>query len=775
MDLPALPRRPALILILATFALAALSTWARLGRTSEVMVEGEVLFLGVDTSYHMRRAFVGADTFPRVETFDALMNWPDGGCAHWPPGFDGIGSLALLLSGTAGEQRGASIVLGALPLLWSLLGVAAAFAVVVALRRSWSVAVAAAVLICVLPECVAIGRFGRFDHHVAECLFMGLIGLWGLWAVELGRPGPPTPGRRVAFEIAGTAILVGALSVFTGSVVYAGIGTVMVMLATLTDRGRPDSRFGAGWGLGAPAYLVTAVLVALMYRPAWQCHGHAFSYIHPSFLQPLFLGFAAGGCAAASTASSLVRPARPRWWTGPLRVGACVAVLLPAVAVVLVVAPGVVGEIHAAMSTWFGRNDAWTGSVQEQQPLFGAPSGPGGWATLYGMYGIFGPAAAVTIPIALLVIGRDDLRRGLAFAIWTAGVCLLSLAVMRFQRVFVFNVALCSAVAIGAAFALLRRRVGLRIPAGATILLILLAVAADPALRSMLVVRAERSLHPAEEAAVFLRGAGAADRIPQGVMAPWGEGHRILWTSGLPVVANGFGKFLDADSFNAQQRAWAAPEADVIAWMQQRQLRWLVSGPLAYFVSPRTADGRGPFYRDAEGIGKVDLDYLEAFPAAATILGGSGLPLAGIPHLQHLCPRFASTLTVEGLGGPIPEAWVFERVPGCTLRLSGPPAALVVAETTLTAPPGVLSYQVWTRLDADGAGILVVPLPNAMQTPHLQTGPWYRVRAGDGAWQQFVIGEGDVVAGRERVLDLGETPIDLPRPPLGIVGHDRAQ
>jgi hypothetical protein len=364
----------------------------------------------------------------------------------------------------------------------------------------------------------------------------------------------------------------------------------------------------------------------------------------------------------------------------------------------------------------------------------------------------------VTVPVAVWAVGRGNLRRGLSFAIWTGAVCLLGLAVMRFQRVFVFNVALCSAVAVGVAvgagLALARLREGPRLRAWSVLVVMLVALVADPALRAMLVPRPVRSLHPVEEAAVFLREAGDPGRAPEGVMAPWDEGHRVLWTSGLPVVANGFGSFLAADSFDAQQRAWAAPERDLVEWMQQRRLRWLLGGAEAYFVSPRTAAGAGPFYRDTEGIGQVDLDYLREFPASATIFGGSGLPASGVPHLEHLCPRFASTLTVQGLGGPIPEAWVFERVPGCSMRVRGPPDALVVAETTLEARAGVLAYQAWTRLDAGGAGVLVLALPSGMHTPHLSSGPWYRVRADEGAWSELVVTEDDVIAGRERPLFL---------------------
>ena len=141
---------------------------------------------------------------------------------------------------------------------------------------------------------------------------------------------------------------------------------------------------------------------------------------------------------------------------------------------------------------------------------------------------------------------------------------------------------------------------------------------------------------------------------------------------------------------------------------------------------------------------------------AATIAGGSGIPEAGVPHLERLRPVFAARAEVEGTRDFTPWLWVFERVQGARITGTHEPGARVTATLHWRVYGNPLIWSAWTDADSDGRYRIKVPLPTGAKGGGIHTGPIYEIRSGGNLLAQVAVPEQAVVAG-------------LPVPPL-LVG-----
>ena len=317
----------------------ALAGWTRLARVAEVLHPDALLPVGGDSAYHFRRSVMAVESFPSVPVFDPLMNWPAGGDCHWGPGWDLLGAALVHLSGQSGDPRGAAVVLAALPVMAGVLLVG----LVMGLGRrlgGGSTAVAAGLVAAVLPVSVAMGRFGRLDHHVGEALAMAALGWWAL----AGARARESPLGRLLHETLGAAVVFAALQVFAGSVVYVAVATVLVMGLELTAE-RPS------W-LGGPGLLVAGAVGLALTAGAVEHHGQPWSYYFPSYLQPTLVLVAAFGCGAASLAVRLVERGRFGAWELPGRLAVVAGLSLVGGAVAAAVWPEAAWGMLSTRSRW---------------------------------------------------------------------------------------------------------------------------------------------------------------------------------------------------------------------------------------------------------------------------------------------------------------------------------------------------------------------------------------------------------------------------------------
>ncbi len=627
---------------------AALAAWARLARMQEVAGSGTVLPMDGDSAYHFRRITETIAHWPRVPYFDPLMNWPDGGACHWAPGFDWI------IATFARTDRAIALA----PVVLGVLGVLVGMMVARRLGASEITATCTGVFLALLPQLVSVGRFARVDHHVAEVLAMAALAAWTF-----------DERRGWRWEAAGAAIVAAALLVFTGSTLYVAIALAMLAV----QRASFD---------GVRAMLGGAALAAAFVPAQVADHGHAWSYVFPSWLQPALVAF--GGAALALL--TVVRGGRARF----------------AIPLLLVLA--LVPEVRAGIEGWLFHQDPWLASIAEFQPFYRN----GWWHQATYEWGALGPLAIVSVPLGGAAIWRRDPVRGRAFAIWTLSFAALTILQDRFGRLFCLNLAVASAFALDA----IARRFQLALTA--------LLVVADPALRSMLVPAAAEPVPAVDEALLALRSFEG-----EGVLAPWDDGHRVLWLARKPVVSTGFGSFLDVAGFEEERAAWDLPEDRLVAWMDRRRLDFVLAG--ATILLHKVGPNGGHLFAMEGDRARMNPGFLQNVPLGRSAVGGSGIAAADVPHLGQLAPVIATTSPVEGYGLSLPGVWVLKRVPGAVLSGQAEPGERVVVHVPLETSLGVVVWEGWA--DADGEGSFAVRDPIAE----------------DGAVTGFRVGRAEVI------------------------------
>jgi hypothetical protein len=784
-------------------AVLALAAWARLTGFRAAFPGGAAMGIDGDSDYHVRRML--AALHGSIPTFDPLMNWPAGGPAPWADGFDWLGAAFAWLAGGTRSPEVATAAALALPVIVGVVTVWGTVELTRALapRGDHATPLAAGLVAAVIPQFVAISVYGRADHHIAEALSMVWLAIWALrrfprtgvdpWAgqggaatdaVEArdgagatardgiglegrdgagatardgigleGRDGIGLEGRDGAgaagrgdregpgwrWELAGAAAVASALWLFSGGVLYVGIAAVPLGIAVLAAR-RPPGIVGSG----APALLGGACLGAALTVPAIRGHGHAFSFMFPSLLQPALVALAGVAVGAAVLAGRrLGERHRLR------RLVAALVALGATAAAAWLLLPALRAEVTSAVRGWLLAQDPWLADVMEFQPLL-SPRGPGGGGIRsvryhFGAAGLLGAAA---FPIAI-VMGAVASRARAAVYAWTS-VALggLTLLQLRFGRVVAPFIAVAIALALLAGARLLGRFLPWpRLLGVAPLVAAATVVLASPTLRRQLAVFGPPELDALRHASTDLR----LERPPRlgardGVLVPWDYGHTLSALSGRPVVSNGFGSYLDAASFADVKAAFLGDEARLVATMDRYDLGWLLAGGSILVNHQPQPDNLPP----AVGNPRVlNPEYMLAMPLSQLLIAGSGLPGPGLPHLEHLMPVFASRAVAGQLGFPLPVVWTFERVAGAVLAGQAAPGTQVVAEIQLVEWGRPHRYRAWTDAGADGSWRIRVALPSGLFRSTLRSGPAWTVDVGGGHKVEVEVPEEAVRSGRE--------------------------
>lgn len=667
----------------ATLVVLGIALYLRLCGAERAFLGTELVPVDGDSLYHLRRIRLTAESFPHVPWSDPSIAWPSPAPVPWAPGFDLMGALALRFGKATGGALGADLWVASLCPLLGVAVVGATMELVHALAEGLpgrrAATLSAGLLAAMVPQGMAISRFGCIDHHVAEALAMVLLARWAL--DPLVHPDVGTR-YRVGFELAGGAVSGWAVWVFTGAPLYVAIAASVLLSAALLAR-RPRIL-----GSGGPGLLLGAGLAALGTVPAVAAHGRALAFGFPSWLQPLLL--ATSGVALCAAVLCGARAA-----VGPRRAGVLLAAAAAVAAVAWVTFPSGAAQVVAAVREWLLKSDPWLARIDEFQPMLRAYGG------VYRFLGAAGYAAPLAIALSAAALAPMGWRRAVAFC----GVCVALLALMLLQLRFgrVFAPFLAASCGLGLAWAAGRLARVARVAWALPVLVALGLAILDPRIRAT-AFEPEFVPDGAVEAALDLRQRDPGDR--PGVLAPWDLGNYFLVLAGRPVMTTGFGPYPDAAAYEEATRAFTLGERDLLPLLERRRIGWVAAGAANLFARVPGRTAAVPFSGRA-----LSGQWLREVPSAPLLLGGSGLPSLGVPHFAHLMPVFASQRAVVGIDGSLPVLWTYQVVAGARLHGRAAAGNRIMLEVPLVEHGRTHVWRAFADADAGGSWTMTIPLP----------------------------------------------------------------
>ena len=712
-----------------------LAAWIRVAQFADPLAGGELIALDGDCHYHVRR--IEAALQGGIPTFDPLMNWPPGGIAHWADGFDLLGAWFATIAGGGRSNPGTHVAVFLWPVVLGILAVWATIDLARRLvpRRDRASPLAAGLVAAFVPYFVDASTIGRVDHHVAEALSILILLSWSLrrFPVE----GEDLPG--IAWEAVGGVAVWMALWVFSGGEFYVALAAVPLGVAALASGG--GNRIV---GSGAPALVGGAILGAVASVPSMRVHGRLLSFVFPSLMQPILVALAGLALGAAVMAGG--RSGSPGGWRRPLvRLAAALGVLV----VTLAVVPGLWREVRAAIEGWVLHRDPWIASIAEFQPLFWNRDASR-WSMVHvdSLLGPVGVLGAVALPLGAWVAWRHSPARAASFAMAAAVISAMAVLQIRFVRIVAPMLAIAIALSLrGLGNLLARLPVAGRL-AGATPLLgAVVIVLSSRELRSQVHVGSAREVPAFAQAVLDLK----LDRPPvhgrrEGILVPWDTGHAAMQLSGRPVASNGFGSYMDPESFAEVRDAFQGKERRLVATMEKHDLGHVIGGGFVLSKHLAAPSDEGPVAGDPPAL---NVKFMRRTPMSQLLIAGSGLPAAQLPHLERLMPVRASQAVAGGLSFPLPIVWTYELVPGARITGQAAPGAMVVGEIGLEEWGRAHRYRAWTVAGQDGRFVLAVALPSGFLAHTIRTAPTWRITAGDAPPVDLAVPEEAVREGRE--------------------------
>jgi len=760
---PAKPARPLLLLpwLIAGLGVLVMGALARLSNWHRIVVDGEVLPMGGDEAYHLWRIvrMVRGDD----AAFDPMINWPHGAVSLWSPGFDWLGAAWVGLLGADGDTFSIARAACLFPVVLGLAGILATMLVTrfLAGSRSGAPVLAAGIVIALMPRCISLGRMGRVDHHVAELLFVLLLIAWTLVAPD-ARRAASSSRLAILYEVSGGILLAGGVWTMSVGLIYAGLAAFVLLVLAPRRTTAGLAVVPTISGSGGPAFLLGGALLAALYAPLVAEHGHAVSYVFPSYFQPALFLVAGIALLAAGLVESRAR-------TGPseasalrvlaIRVGAGLGAAGACLALLGVMSPDTTQALLDGVTQYLATRDPWLATIVEIQPLLSLHDHP--WNAPSRTWGPFGYALPVVAILGLRQAWRVSPVRAPRLAVWAAFLLLLALMQSRWSRAAVAIVAPLAGLALMSLGGLLERALAKRgitpwtrrFVTGALVVVSALTASSWITIEPLFAVRPPRPIGAVHLAARHLREHARAPEPGNrsGVLVRWDIAQTVLFVANRPIVSGGFGPFTGEDGFRAERRAWLGTPTELWDVLEERDLGYVVAGAGSFDGPVPGPRGERPFRRGDDGRGTLDPQYFKGVQLSPMILGGSAIPELGVRHLEHLMPRFASPEFSSAVDFPVPRFWVFEHVAGAELVGTAAPSTRVVVEVNLKHAAGIVPYRAFTDSDERGHYRLRIPLPTGLSIDQFSTGPRATVRLAGAAPKTVAIPEA-AVRGGDRIV-----------------------
>ena len=708
------------------FGAFVLGLMLRLIPAKNSIVDGEVLFFGYDSFYHLRRIFFTTENFPTTLWFDSYLNHPMGLDLTWPPLFDqAVAAVAILFGGGV---RAVEMTAALAP---PILGAGMILTVYILAKKLFGtrVAILSAFILAIDPKHIGRTHFGVADHDVLESLlvFSALVLLTYALSERDG---------RVWFGAAAGALLAAVAYTWLGAPIYMGAILIYATIQVALDLRGGDRTQETIVPLAAT--FGTALLLIL---PFWD----------EPWLAPSSFG-ALGSLAALGFLCLLSRlfAAKKVTWIA----------FIPAVAlsgyasILLGYVTGAAPKAQILLSSgldYFFLGGGAGQRIAEAAPLHRAldfPSLP--------FLGI--AVSLLGLGVAISSASRPRLPRDrVLFLIYAAFTLVLAIFQVRF--LYLFSISGSILVALLFFWASDRLKASRRAGPSTTkaLSIALLALLLLPSLVGVGEIGRYRpevsgdwleTLDWMEKNTPATAGYEAPFRAAEyGILSWWDYGNWILYLSERPVVANNF----QAGARDAALFFLSEDEVEAVAIAERRDARYVATdAKMVYSKLPAIAhwadeDPKSYItiypHRDL-----VTYDHKKRF--LGTIL--ARLHLLDCSNLGHFRLVFESNNSV-GLIFPTKEVKVFERVNGATISGTTPYEKPMGAILEMTSNQGRWFQYYNSAIPVDGRYEITVPYSTDATTGTRAMGPYMVGPVEDfigGDFREVEVTEEDVLSGR---------------------------
>lgn len=171
--------------VLSLCAAFVIAIGMRLMTYRSVFVGSDVVLIGADPYYHLRRVIYIVEHFPHSMPFDPFINYPDGLWVGWPPLYDQMTALFAIVVGLGNpDPRTISVVCAYFPVIIAAFTVVLVFLITKRIFDDNATGLAAAFMFAIMPAHVTRSVLGFGDHDAAMTFISTLIFLMFLAALR---------------------------------------------------------------------------------------------------------------------------------------------------------------------------------------------------------------------------------------------------------------------------------------------------------------------------------------------------------------------------------------------------------------------------------------------------------------------------------------------------------------------------------------------------------------------------------------------------------------
>ena len=655
-------------------AILILGLLLRLYAGRNTLQGGNVLFVGFDEFYHMRRILYTVAHFPNTLWFDSYIDYPHGYNNTWPPLFDQLLAAVSLAFGQH-SQHGIELVSATVPAFIGSIAIVAVYYMVKEIfdRKA---AIMSAFMTALAPYYVQKSMLGETDHHSLEVLLLIFAIMFLVLALSKKE-------RRHLFAVAAGVSMAGLAYTWIGSSAYFGMILIYALVQMTLDLKNGVS------SEETVTTLLTALGVTLAFTlPFWNT-----PWLSPSFFGTLAIIVA---IIASFAIARLVGNRKIHWAAFPI----AVAALGPAF-VLFLNSLGLFAKVNsltsAGIEELFG--GGMIGKISEAEPLFTRPEiffsssilSNLGWNLVLSVSGL-------ALLISYLWHSWQDTEKReskLLFLVFAVYTLIITVGQIRFLYL--------SSITMGILITILFFRVedyasekaaGLgQLPRLSFIALLFILLVLPTTFEAIGITDVTpqiagdwyNTLNWLDENSNTTSWYDNPDKTPEySVLSWWDYGNWILYQAKKPVVASNFQTGIeDASKFYLSEDEKTATDI-----LDARRTKYVITDyDMLYGKLPAIAlwANKDPSeYQSSQDLG----NYLAVVPtkklyqttlALLHFIDGSSLGHFRLIYESH---------TIVGQNPPTSSLKIFEYVPGALIRVSNAPGKKVVALLNMTSNQG---------------------------------------------------------------------------------------
>jgi dolichyl-diphosphooligosaccharide--protein glycosyltransferase len=655
-------------------AILILGLLLRLYAGRNTLQGGNVLFVGFDEFYHMRRILYTVAHFPNTLWFDSYIDYPHGYNNTWPPLFDQLLAAVSLAFGQH-SQHGIELVSATVPAFIGSIAIVAVYYMVKEIfdRKA---AIMSAFMTALAPYYVQKSMLGETDHHSLEVLLLIFAIMFLVLALSKKE-------RRHLFAVAAGVSMAGLAYTWIGSSAYFGMILIYALVQMTLDLKNGVS------SEETVTTLLTALGVTLAFTlPFWNT-----PWLSPSFFGTLAIIVA---IIASFAIARLVGNRKIHWAAFPI----AVAALGPAF-VLFLNSLGLFAKVNSLTSggieELFG--GGMIGKISEAEPLFTRPEiffsssilSNLGWNLVLSVIGL-------ALLISYLWHSWQDTEKReskLLFLVFAVYTLIITVGQIRFLYL--------SSITMGILITILFFRVedyasekaaGLgQLPRLSFIALLFILLVLPTTFEAIGITDVTpqiagdwyNTLNWLDENSNTTSWYDNPDKTPEySVLSWWDYGNWILYQAKRPVVSNNFQTGIeDASKFYLSEDEKTATDI-----LDARRTKYVITDyDMLYGKLPAIAlwANKDPSeYQSSQDLG----NYLAVVPtkklyqttlALLHFIDGSSLGHFRLIYESH---------TIVGQNPPTSSLKIFEYVPGALIRVSNAPGKKVVTLLNMTSNQG---------------------------------------------------------------------------------------